>query len=180
MHELSRFTDEDSEQSQIVRDDPYDLLIEAICNVVSNHFSEHELRKLNAPITNYVNVFLEHIARDVGDSTTLNTTPVINQTYGSSKDTSTASIEQTPNPQSSIGHENERELHCEQNDFEEDDSDNDDSSSPPNVDGKVRKNVGAYEGAFSCPFRKRNPVRFNVRSHSSCALSEFLSMSQLK
>lgn len=33
---------------------------------------------------------------------------------------------------------------------------------------------------LSCPFRKRNPVRFNVRDHQSCAVQSFPDISQLK
>lgn len=180
-HEFSRFTDGDSDQSRSVRDDPYDLLIEAVCNVVSNHFSESELRKLTVPITHYANVFLEHIARDIGDSNTFDTTPVIYQTHGSSKDTSTASIEQTPNPDSSFGHDNKPELRYEQNDSEEGDSDDDGSRPPMGMDENEAKNrVRASREALSCPFRKRNPMRFNVRLHSPCALSDFPSISHLK
>lgn len=181
MHEFSRFTDEGNEQSRSVRDDPYDLLIEAVCNVVSNHFSESELRRLNAPITHYANIFLENIAREIGDSDTLNTTPVIYQTHGPSKDASTASIQQAPNPGSSVGHENKRELRCEQNNSEDDDSDSDGSRPPTRTDANgVYKEVRASRVALSCPFRKRNPMRFNIRSHSSCALSDFPSMAHLK
>ncbi|KAH8779940.1 hypothetical protein F5883DRAFT_406702, partial [Diaporthe sp. PMI_573] len=46
--------------------------------------------------------------------------------------------------------------------------------------GKRRRRVTANEIIMSCPFRKRNPTRFNVRSHSSCALSDFPSMTHLK
>lgn len=181
MHEFSRFTDGDGDQSQSVRDDPYDLLIESVCNVVSNHFAESELRKLTVPITHYANVFLEHIARDIGDSTTFNTTPVIYQTRGSSKDTSNASTEQTPNPDSSFGHESKPEFRYEQNDSEEGDSDDDGSRAPMSMDENEAKNrIRASREAMSCPFRKRNPTRFNVRLHSPCALSEFPSISHLK
>lgn len=34
--------------------------------------------------------------------------------------------------------------------------------------------------ALSCPFRKRNPVKFNVRDHSSCALTSFSTIALLK
>ncbi|KAM7202600.1 hypothetical protein V8F20_004389 [Naviculisporaceae sp. PSN 640] len=34
--------------------------------------------------------------------------------------------------------------------------------------------------AYSCPFRKRNPVRFNVREYQTCALSSFSDISKLK
>jgi hypothetical protein len=33
---------------------------------------------------------------------------------------------------------------------------------------------------FSCPYRKRNPLRFNVRDHYVCATHSFADMSQLK
>ncbi|KAL2259330.1 hypothetical protein VTK26DRAFT_7036 [Humicola hyalothermophila] len=33
---------------------------------------------------------------------------------------------------------------------------------------------------YSCPFRKRNPLRFNVYSHQSCATQAFPDISQLK
>ncbi|KAH7329594.1 hypothetical protein B0I35DRAFT_420538 [Stachybotrys elegans] len=36
------------------------------------------------------------------------------------------------------------------------------------------------EVSFSCPFRKRNPIRFNVGSHSNCALQSFQPFALLK
>lgn len=33
---------------------------------------------------------------------------------------------------------------------------------------------------YSCPFRKRNPARFNIRDHESCALAPFGSILGLK
>ncbi|KAH7165942.1 hypothetical protein EDB81DRAFT_878302 [Dactylonectria macrodidyma] len=33
---------------------------------------------------------------------------------------------------------------------------------------------------FSCPYRKRNPLRFNVRDHLNCAIQPFPSMTQVK
>ncbi|KAI7782171.1 hypothetical protein LA080_013847 [Diaporthe eres] len=177
----SMFTDDDGEQSRSVRDDPYDLLIEAICNVVSDHFTENELRKLNAPITHYANVFLEHITRDIGDSNTLSTTPVIYQTHGSSEDASTASITRISSSDNTVGREGKRESRSEQNDSDEDDTDDAGSRPPTRMDGySASQKIRANEGGLSCPFRKRNPMRFNIRSHSSCALSDFPSMMHLK
>ncbi|KAK4209563.1 hypothetical protein QBC37DRAFT_450105, partial [Rhypophila decipiens] len=39
---------------------------------------------------------------------------------------------------------------------------------------------GQYDMRLSCPFRKRNAVRFNVRDHQSCAIQAFPDISQLK
>lgn len=33
---------------------------------------------------------------------------------------------------------------------------------------------------LSCPFRKRNPIRFNVRDHSQCALQFYADLARLK
>lgn len=51
-------------------------------------------------------------------------------------------------------------------------------------------NEGDYEGPpskrmranmnFSCPYRKRNPLRFNVRDHRFCATLSFADMNLLK
>ncbi|GAB1319535.1 C2H2-type domain-containing protein [Madurella fahalii] len=40
-------------------------------------------------------------------------------------------------------------------------------------------NKGAFSN-FSCPYRKRNPLRFNVRDYYVCATHSFADMSQLK
>lgn len=46
---------------------------------------------------------------------------------------------------------------------------------------KVKKQrTGKKGGNFSCPFRKRNPIRFNVRDHESCALKPFTDFALLK
>lgn len=36
------------------------------------------------------------------------------------------------------------------------------------------------ESGFCCPFRKRNPVKFNVRDHLNCAIQPFSHFSLLK
>jgi len=33
---------------------------------------------------------------------------------------------------------------------------------------------------YSCPFRKRNPTRFNVRNYQACALTSFSDITQVK
>lgn len=46
---------------------------------------------------------------------------------------------------------------------------------------KVKKLKTARKGGnFSCPFRKRNPIRFNVRDHGNCALNPFADFALLK
>ncbi|KAK3988963.1 hypothetical protein QBC44DRAFT_96244 [Cladorrhinum sp. PSN332] len=62
----------------------------------------------------------------------------------------------------------------ERDDDEEDDEDGDDGHRQPG--GKRQK----VEPRFSCPFRKRNPIKFNVREFTSCATQDFPDMPQLK
>ena len=118
-------------QSRSIRDDPYDLLIETICNVVSNHLTENDLRKLNVPITHHANVFLENVTRDIVYSNTLSTTPVIYQTHASGEEATTASITKTSNSENTVGCGSKRESRSEQNDSDEDGNDDDDSCHPP-------------------------------------------------
>lgn len=46
--------------------------------------------------------------------------------------------------------------------------------------GNVKKQKTGDVGKLSCPFRKRNPTRFNVRSYDRCALGSFQTLALLK
>jgi len=46
--------------------------------------------------------------------------------------------------------------------------------------GGKRLRTGDDDQRLSCPFRKRNPVKFNVRDHQNCAVQSFPDLSQLK
>lgn len=45
---------------------------------------------------------------------------------------------------------------------------------------KKTRSAASERLQISCPFRKRNPTRFNVRSHHSCALTSFPKLSELR
>ncbi|KAG8161105.1 hypothetical protein KVR01_009369 [Diaporthe batatas] len=183
VHEFSRFTDEDGEQleGRGLRDDLCELLVEDICNVVSNRLTENCLRKLRAPISHYARIFVERVTHDLEDSDTLNMTPVIYQTFGSSEYGSTSSTPAKLSLYGSFGHESKRESRYEHDDSDPDDNDDADSGPPMGFDERQRsRRNSAREAAMSCPYRKRNPMRFNVRSHASCALSDFPSMTHLR
>lgn len=56
-----------------------------------------------------------------------------------------------------------------------------DSSEEQSSTKRVKKQkTGRKSHILSCPFRKRNPTRFNVRNHVGCALASFPSFSLLK
>ncbi|OTA58921.1 hypothetical protein K449DRAFT_385474 [Hypoxylon sp. EC38] len=46
------------------------------------------------------------------------------------------------------------------------------------IRGRYKKH--RVEGELSCPYRKRNPIRFNVRDYEKCANTSYQTMSQLK
>ncbi|KAK4223307.1 hypothetical protein QBC38DRAFT_53316 [Podospora fimiseda] len=62
----------------------------------------------------------------------------------------------------------------ERDEDEEDDEDEDEEHR--HAGGKRQKT----EPRFGCPFRKRNPIKFNVRDFTSCATQAFPDMPQLK
>ncbi|KAK4180691.1 hypothetical protein QBC36DRAFT_177057 [Triangularia setosa] len=65
-------------------------------------------------------------------------------------------------------------------DEEEEDGDGDEGDDRQGG-GKRQKVTGHGHGQnFSCPFRKRNPIRFNVRDFQSCAVQSFPDIPQLK
>ncbi len=46
-------------------------------------------------------------------------------------------------------------------------------------DGEIKK-LKRRQGPYSCPFRKRNPQRFNIRDHWQCAAKSYIDTSDLK
>lgn len=62
-------------------------------------------------------------------------------------------------------------------------SDNEDDMEDGQNAGPSRRSQGKKsqsDSVFTCPFRKRNPLRFNVRSHLNCATQTFPDISLLK
>lgn len=51
--------------------------------------------------------------------------------------------------------------------------------SPEEARPEGADNTARYQ-MLSCPYRKRNPVRFNVRNYQNCAVQSFPDISQLK
>lgn len=54
------------------------------------------------------------------------------------------------------------------------------TSTATTTNRRKRANLGCIVSEYSCPFRKRNPLRFNVRDYQTCALSSFPDISQVK
>lgn len=87
-----------------------------------------------------------------------------------------------PSPQSS----RKRGHHALRNDEDPEggeDSDSHDGSGRRNINGQNGSTHGTKRSKttkLSCPFRKRNPVRYNIRKHFICATSSFQNFSLVK
>lgn len=55
-----------------------------------------------------------------------------------------------------------------------------DQSSGEDEPGRKKTKIAGPELVFSCPYRKRNPLRFNIRDHRPCAMSWFNNISCVK
>jgi len=66
--------------------------------------------------------------------------------------------------------------------FNADGSGGDDDGRSGDGAGMSSKKLKVVEAdqKFSCPYRKRNPLRFNVRDHQTCANQPYTSMANLK
>jgi len=56
---------------------------------------------------------------------------------------------------------------------------NDDGDTAPSVASAKRHKVENVH-TFSCPYRKKNPLRFNVRKHQICATRSYTKLSDVK
>ncbi|KAI5928768.1 hypothetical protein F4810DRAFT_705700 [Camillea tinctor] len=63
---------------------------------------------------------------------------------------------------------------------DDDQDDRDDNASLRSRHKDQSKNASFEDCYFSCPYRKRNPRRFNVRDHSSCATKKLRGIHELK
>lgn len=52
--------------------------------------------------------------------------------------------------------------------------------SSDDTSGEDKPQQRSIEEGFACPFRKRNPLRFNIREHPDCSLGSFRTMAVLK
>lgn len=60
------------------------------------------------------------------------------------------------------------------------DLDSEDSSQGTWSSKRRKMNNARTAKSLSCPFRKRNPSRFNIRDHIACANTSFTDLSQVK
>ncbi|KAK4447235.1 hypothetical protein QBC34DRAFT_382485 [Podospora aff. communis PSN243] len=104
-----------------------------------------------------------------GDSSTATGTPT---GIGNANTTTPA---RKRRPQNSAGNGDEDDDECQDEDADEDDG----GGAQIGPSGQKHRKK-SKTGSYACPFRKRNPLRFNVRDHEYCAKAPSKSMADLK
>lgn len=174
-------------------DSAYDHLVESITNLVLESSCVGNVEERAVPIELYVHNLLEQIMNHTkaANKSQAFCLPIRNlpiQNSGAPGDVGDADVrarDQGGNAGSSNGNKRKNKAASGQgrNHSYEDEESLDDSSEEDqgnNTQKPKKLKTGKKSHNFSCPFRKRNPNRFNVREHSSCALNPFADFALLK
>ncbi|KAK7710626.1 hypothetical protein SLS63_012900 [Diaporthe eres] len=173
-------------------DSAYDELVEGITNLILESSCVGNVEDQGVPVKLYVHNLLERILnhpRSPSESQVLcfpiRTLPAQNNERPS--DTGEPGMhtrDQYGNGGSSGPHKRKNEApgYTRNDNCGDQDEFGDDLEEAQNHNPQKNKKLktGKRGGNFSCPFRKRNPIRFNVRDYGSCALNPFADFALLK
>lgn len=181
------FPDEVYQVSDENEDTNYDELVESIRNLVIVSPCIDDLEDRGVPLEPYIHRFLEQVRNHRGASVQclpIRSLPTQTCNPGTNEGSSRVSMgngfednggnKKRKNGENSGPGRGSRDT--DSNDSNDDGSDGIQGGNPDNV---KKQKTGKVDG-LSCHFRKRNPTRFNVREHQSCALSSFQSIALLK
>ncbi|KAG6357713.1 hypothetical protein INS49_013592 [Diaporthe citri] len=174
-------------------DSAYDELVEGITNIILESSCVGNVEDRGVPVKLYVHNLLERVLnhpRSPSESQVLclpirNPPTQNNEGPGDAGEQGMDARGQSGNGGSSgmkKRKSNEASGHNRNGSYgDQDDFDDDPGEVQAHNPQKVKKQkTGKRGGNFSCPFRKRNPIRFNVRDHESCALKPFADFALLK
>lgn len=178
------FDEHDEAANDEQQDDPYEKLASDIRDLVMMSAFGSHLEELNVPIDNHVFACLERMLnRNQGgaDTGALESSP--NEL---AQNPSTGNyIPIAPGQASSEGNSGSRKRKTERDHRRrrgQDDDEGADSDEEGLRDaGPVQRHVKEIKsGRLSCPFRKKNSLRFNVRDHNQCATQCYADIFLLK
>lgn len=165
----------------------YEQLVENISNMVNQSKWIGHREDDCVPIVKYTHAYLENI-RNYDDGTDVTRKLLVSCTSPSADGDNTPPDmggQEAPGPANT---NRKRKQHVGHGDYREGGDDDDeypqrnspeDSDDPDWAGDKKRARVDDCQ-RFPCPYRKRNPTRFNVRKYHQCALNTFASMALLK
>lgn len=174
-----------------IQDDHYHKLVEDVRYIVSMSPCITQLEERCVPLDSFIHGFLEQVCNyqafpyrgsqeDLGDS---RTTPAQYVCAGAKSSSGNTYRIQKPSRgqrrKNARDHGQRTNKHFEDPDdstFEDDEGDSEDGSQA------AEKLVSMTESRhqFGCPYRKRNPTRFNIRDREPCALRGFTDLALLK
>lgn len=184
--------DDCSAENEEDEDFAYDQLVEGITNLVLESSCVGNVEERAVPVELYVHNFLEQILNHPKPTTKGQTLclPIRNHPMQNNEAPSDAGEPgtygrgQNGNGGSSSGNKRknkEAPAHSRNGGCGDEDGLDDSSEDwSNNLQEDKKQKTGRNGGKLSCPFRKRNPIRFNVRSHPSCALNGFADLALLK
>lgn len=173
-------------------DTTYDHLVESITNLVVESSCIRNVEERAVPVELYVHNLLEQIMNHTkaADKSQAFCLPIRNlpmrnsEAPGDAGDADVRARGQARNAGSSSGNKRKNKAASgpgRNHGYDEESLDDSSEEDEGNNTQKPKKlKTGKKSHNFSCPFRKRNPIRFNVRDHTSCALNPFADFALLK
>lgn len=173
------------DEALLVMDDTYDSLLEALKNVISKIIGVAGIVKLKHPVEDYLNRCLEQMLNDISFN--------LLQDSNKPQFTSSMGLPVSCRPESTAEGSRKASARCNKrkNLHEPTGSRPDTGPRDPKVLASESNNNTQIKAAkmsrtseftsFSCPYRKRNPKRFNVRDlKRNCATTPLSSLPLLK
>lgn len=167
-------------------DDVYDSLLEAVSNAVLRCIGDAGLVKLKHPVEDYVHCCLERMLNDMVSTSVSQHDNALHPLDDTSSPISCNPGYSSQGAYKAGSSSNKRKtLHEPADSYQKPRSDGagdlskKSNSNSQTKTAKVRKTSETV--SFSCPFRKRNPQRFNIRDPKrNCATTSFSDLSLLK
>lgn len=182
--------EECSPENEEDEDFAYDQLVENITNLVLESSCVGNVEEQAVPVELYVHKFLEQILNHPKPITKGQTVslPIRNLPMENTEapceagEPGSRGRGQWGHGGSSSGNKRKNKEAPSQsgNRASEDEDDFGEGSEEGRSQEDKKRKTSRSGGKLSCPFRKRNPIRFNVRDHASCALNGFADFALLK
>lgn len=173
-----------SRENEEDEDVAYDQLVESITNLVLESSCLGNIEERAVPVEYYVHSFLEQVASHQKPATA-DQTPCfpmrahpmqINEAAGGAGEVDRCGRRgQGGSRRGNKRKSNDGSGHGDNDDYDNEnnlgDSGEEEQNDSPQQSKKLKTGRGGR--SFGCPFRKRNPTRFNIREHNSCAMGSF-------
>lgn len=175
------------DETYLSSDGIYKSLLEAMLNDVSRIIGAASLAKLKTPVEDHLNCCIERMLNDISPVTLSEDHCEMDQTGNVSSfiSCSPGHAPESSNETGSLRNHKRKTLHEQTDTHHKTRSDDlEDAKDESNLNAYVKtaKVSRTSENVYlSCPFRKRNPKRFNIRDRKrTCATTSFSTLSLLK